>query len=116
MQRRRRATLFATVAVIALILSCGEIREDELWCESAVSHLQDCCPTIDPRSLACVYDSGCGGDTVPSITITASHCIVDRSCETLQSNGACDRIAEQARIPFQLRNNGGVISDEAVCQ
>lgn len=98
----RRCLAFG--AVVAVVLSCGEIREDEMLCEEAVSHLEECCPTIDPRRLNCVYDQGCGTDLVPVLTPDASECLSATGCADLQSRGICDGIRQLSYQPYPFQD------------
>ncbi len=71
------------------------MRQDKLDCELAVSHLQDCCPSLDARQMDCFYEQDCGGsepDTYPIFTIAQSQCLRDQSCSTLVSGGVCSRL------------------------
>lgn len=95
--------VFAAVVAVVLSFSCGDIRESEMLCEEAVSHLDECCPDIDPRRLNCVYQQGCGTDLTPVLTVNASECIRERSCEELKGQGICEgvKLLSYEPYPFQ---------------
>ena len=102
--RRRITGPIAFAAVVAVVLSCGEIREDEMLCEEAVSHLQDCCPDIDPRRINCVHQEGCGRDLVPVLSGAASDCISGRDCEDLRARGVCDGLRQRSYEPYNFQS------------
>ena len=79
-------SVYATIA-------CTGIRQDEYLCENAVSHLVQCCPRVAVSSINCTYTppDGCNRSAVePDIAPDAAECILHRSCEELQADGACD--------------------------
>lgn len=88
--------VITTAAVVALY-ACGTMREDEQYCEEAVSRLVGCCPGFDLTQISCQYSEGCTGsnDQFPALTIEESECIRDRSCDQLRA-GICAR-AQMAR-------------------
>ena len=89
-------------ATVALMFACGDMRQDELDCEEAVAHMQDCCPGFDTRLVDCTYvaPAGCGTTIYPDIPIAQSQCIVGESCGTLIASGVCKRvIAQTSREP-----------------
>jgi hypothetical protein len=103
--RSRRITgPFAFAAVVAVVLSCGDLRESEMLCEEAVSRLDECCPEIDPRRLNCIYQQGCGTDLVPVFTVRASECLRERSCETLRDQGICDGLQQLSYQPYPYQS------------
>ena len=87
MRLARRAPGWLIAAAVGLMFACGDMREDELDCEEAVSHLQDCCPGFDARRIECIYVTGCGGTTYPAISIAQSQCIRGESCSALSARG-----------------------------
>ena len=89
--RRARVPGWLSAILIALPLACGDMRQDELDCEEAVSHLQYCCPGLTASNIECVDDSGCGSPTSPAISIGQSRCIRDEDCRTLVRSGVCER-------------------------
>ena len=113
--RSRITGPIAFAAVVAVVLSCGEIREGEMLCEEAVSHLDECCPDIDPRRLNCIYQDGCGTDLKPIFTIKASDCLRDRPCDVLMEKGrdlidsAADLIRERPLAAFGVAFAAGWI-------
>jgi hypothetical protein len=80
-----------TAVLVGAGICCAGIREDELLCEEAAAHLNDCCPGFDVSSLSCSYNSGCGSTTFPALSIRASQCINGESCATLVSSDVCQR-------------------------
>src|SRR5687767_8277651 len=114
MRRGPILLLLVLAGLVALVVACGEIREDEVWCEAAVARLHDCCPGIEPQRFSCVHSSGCSDNTLPTFSQRGSQCIVDRSCDSLMSSGVCKRALEESRLPFALRD--GTLVDSAVCR
>ena len=92
-------------AVVAVVLSCGSVREDETLCEEAVARLDDCCPKIDSRRFNCTYNEGCGTDLNPVLSAKASNCIRDTGCTDLVDRGICDGMVQLSYqpYPFQTR-------------
>lgn len=104
--RRRITGPIAFAAVVAVVLSCGEIREDEMLCEEAVSHLEECCPDIDPRRFNCIHQEGCGRDLDPVLTRAASECVSGRDCDDLRSRGVCDGLRQRSYEPYNFQSRG----------
>src|SRR5262245_26564362 len=105
-----------TLVLIAIVLSCGSIPDDELTCEEAVSHLIDCCPGFDPRRMPCVRSDGCGSDqTKPSFSESSSRCMLAKSCEDLRSGGTCDRVIRGSVLPY-IAKGVNTAFDEEVCR
>ena len=75
-----------------------------MLCEEAVSHLDECCPEIDPRRLNCVYQRGCGTDLDPVFTVNASECIRERPCDELKSKGICDGLKQLSYKPYPYQS------------
>lgn len=89
------------------LLTCDSPRQDELQCEEAAAHLDECCDDFDPTSLECVSSEGCDGDDGPDGDVSTGDgstndiypdidgrnagCVIDRNCEELRSAGVCDR-------------------------
>ncbi len=82
----------------------NDFRADVLACEESLAHLERCCPGLDARQVRCFHyehaytDSGCdsyarGGSTFehPALSAVESACIMQASCEELQSRGVCGR-------------------------
>jgi len=82
--------------LVGIVLSCGGISGDELGCENAVSHLEDCCSTLEGHRFTC--ERTCRGDV--DLTETASECISDRSCTELQDRGICAAMTRLANEPY----------------
>lgn len=102
--RLRPTGPIALAAVVAVVLSCGEIREDEMLCEEAVSRLDECCSEIDPRRLNCVYQDGCGTELRPIFSPSASDCLRDRPCDVLRERGICDGLQKLSYEPYPFQN------------
>lgn len=97
--RRRRLGPALVVLLVAIALSCGSVRDDELSCEEAVARLQDCCPGIDPRRLNCEFETSCSSSNVPVVTERAAECIRARACADLEARGICgglERLSKEA--------------------
>jgi hypothetical protein len=90
-----RHALIAALAG-AVFFTCSAPREDELECEEAVAHLEQCCPALDVRLISCTYDnSGCG-PTYPAIAIPEAKCIRHEGCDELVATQVCTRAQEDA--------------------
>ena len=103
MRLRNLPFSFVAFAIVVGTFACGDgLRQDELDCEEAVSHLDECCPGFQATSrIQCMYDDqGCGNVTEPAIPEDVSSCIRNESCEELATaGGVCDRVtAAQASI------------------
>jgi len=87
-------------ATVALMFACGDMRQDELDCEEAVSHLRDCCPGFDTNLVDCTYfaPQGCGTTTYPDIPIGQSQCISGETCGSLVASGVCKRMGAATRL------------------
>ncbi len=82
--------------LLFVLLGCTGIREDELACEDAVSHLQGCCSGFTGSNVDCTYEAGgCSGEGAvnPELDVTQSACIRGETCEQLRSTGVCARAA-----------------------
>ena len=109
-----RSLAFALCTFLLLGLACNGIREDELSCEEAVSHLTECCTGFTASRIDCTYtppqDAGCWATPAvyPEIGTTASECIRTESCATLQASGVCDRaVNAQTNARPGYSNEGG---------
>src|SRR5262245_44560823 len=95
-----------TLVLVAVVLSCGSIPDDELTCEEAVSRLIDCCPGFDPRRMPCVRSDGCGNDqTKPSFSEDSSRCILGKTCDDLRA-GTCERVIRGSVLPHIAKGDG----------
>jgi hypothetical protein len=105
MGRKGWTSVLGTIAVVAVVLSCGEIREDEMKCEESVSKLTDCCPNLDPHRFVCIYDQrGCNGQQlVPIFSSKASDCIENRTCDDLKAK-SCDHFRELSYDVREVRD------------
>jgi hypothetical protein len=91
---RRWQSGFTLALLVGVLFGCAGIREDELACEDAVSHLQECCFGFSASNIDCTYvqSEGClESSTYPEITISQSACIRNESCAELVSTGVCAR-------------------------
>lgn len=109
--RFHRGGPLAFAAVVAVALSCGEIREDEMLCEEAVSHLEDCCPNIDPRRFNCVHDEGCGTQLFPVLEPQAADCVRNASCRDLQNKQICDGLRQLSYVPYPFEDRTAFTSE-----
>jgi hypothetical protein len=109
-----RSVVIAGAVLVAL--ACGDLREDELECEEAVSKLISCCPPdFDPSSIQCNFDTGCGSTTFPDLDEDTSRCIRDESCDTIVSSGVCDRAAHSQAMSVTAGEDGGGPATPGVC-
>ncbi len=97
MGTRRRARALAAVAIF-LAFTCGGLNEDDLKCEDAAAHLDDCCPAIR-YSFVCVQTApkSCetGEPVGPFATAAEIACVRGRSCADLRDQHFCDTPPEQ---------------------
>lgn len=93
---RPRRPVFSTLKRLcfgaALLGLCGSygLREDEVKCEQAASHFEECCGSRLGHSFDCYYTTGCHGTYVPDIPVDTASCLMGLSCADLQSAGHCD--------------------------
>lgn len=93
-------------ATVGLLVSRGAaLREDELQCEEAAAHLEDCCPALDVGQIDCVYHEGCGSPSRPVLSPEAARCIRYLECDSLRRSGWCepDRYSPSA-VDGQIRS------------
>jgi hypothetical protein len=98
-----RATyLLAVVAVIGLVTCGPALREDELQCEEAVAHLDECCPGFHPTvAQYCQFTySTCGSD-YPALRVDESECIRKTDCTHLREQTICERAAKANRSTLE---------------
>jgi hypothetical protein len=79
-----------TLAAGAFVTLSAEfgIREDELRCEEAKQHLQDCCGESNEPIDCTYYPPGCdSNEKLPDLDVAEAVCIRDKSCDDLQFNG-----------------------------
>ncbi len=77
-----------------LLLTCGELRQDELLCEEATARLTDCCNDFATREMRCVFDEGCNAEVdgparVTDLSVEESTCVLDLSCAEVRGAGLC---------------------------
>jgi purine nucleoside phosphorylase len=64
--------------------------EEEVWCEEAVAHLDECCPGFDPGAYLCQgpqYPTGCESS---SLRVPQAKAIARSSCQELVAAGKCE--------------------------
>jgi hypothetical protein len=93
--------------ILAIVLGGvlpGALHEDQLECEEAIAHLDECCAIQAP--LVC-------GDGCSSVTLSleTSECIQDRSCEEILATNICARVVDLSKTAA----DGGITGQEAVC-
>jgi hypothetical protein len=104
-----------TIAVVVgVALGCGGIDDDELACEDALSHLEDCCPKFDIHRFQCANQSDCSTAVPTDLTQTASDCIRSHSCSDALSSGLCDRMMAVAAEPYPYQQQTKV--EAAACK
>jgi hypothetical protein len=83
----------------------GALNEEQLECEQAIAHLEECCPALN-APLVC-------GDGCSSVTLTldTSHCLQDSSCAEVQAAGMCKRVMDLSNTAA----DAGITGEEAVC-
>jgi hypothetical protein len=96
---------YAVGAVFSVLIACtGEVhdhdnlREEVLYCEEAVSALNECCPGFR-TSISCeyaydYYPGSCGTSSHsntnhPDLSLAQSRCIISTTCDMLISKGIC---------------------------
>jgi hypothetical protein len=88
-------------ALLALVVISGtgsiapSFREDEVQCEEAVAHLEECCDNLDATSISCEYAEGCETNTYPTLKPDESECVRAKSCSEIRSQGICERVLER---------------------
>jgi hypothetical protein len=95
-----------------MLVAGGGLREDELECEEAVAHLQDCCPGFADATLQCVHSDYCT-HTEPALFIDESTCILARSCDEVIQSGICQKTHDLESPGTDF--DGNVITHAAVC-
>lgn len=90
------------VAALLLIMTFSRgasgLREDDLQCEEAVAHLNECCPGFDVAKISCAFSSGCGDTQYTAFSIEESECIQNADCKTLVGNGVCTRAQARGAV------------------
>jgi hypothetical protein len=90
------------LALSAFVLLTAESiapTDDEVECESAVSHLGQCCPGFDSQVIKCV-EAAC---TVPDLSASSSQVLEGMDCDAIRAAGLCDASTVEARYG---RNDG----------
>ena len=87
---------FLVLALSFTLLSsvrCDEgFREDELECERAAIHVEECCPGVErENAFACEYQEpeACRGAVDPALTASQGRCLHETSCGELVASGTC---------------------------
>lgn len=76
-----------------LLLGTGGFRADNLACEERVLQLEECCPSLDPRTLDCEYGEGCEGEPYPPVILPEEgECIAELDCERIRAAQICERV------------------------
>jgi hypothetical protein len=86
--RSRWIRLALGALALSTLVAGGGLRQDELDCEQAVAHLQECCPDFGTATIACVSSRGCDVSE-PALSIQESQCVIDRACADLVASGLC---------------------------
>lgn len=86
----------------------GALHEDQLECEQALAHLEECCPALDAPQ---VCGDGCGSVT---LTLETSQCLKNSSCAEIEAADMCKRVMEVSNVA-NIAADGGLTGEEAVC-
>ncbi len=85
--RKLQGVGLAVGAFLTLSAETLEIDEQELECEQAVAHVNECCPGFDPHRFNCTFIA-C--ESHPNLSIDESRCIEGKSCDEIRARGLCD--------------------------
>jgi hypothetical protein len=94
MKRRTRALFRLSLPALALLslVASGGLREDEIDCEEAVAHLDECCPGFaKATSMSCTFGTGCE-QSLPELTVDESRCVTAASCDEIRSRNLCETL------------------------
>ena len=100
----RCASVVAVVFGVVPACESTQIRDDELSCEDAVAHLQQCCPGFTADQISCTYFAGGGtggcyaSPDEPGLNVPTSTCIRQRACDALVSKGICQEATTAAAV------------------
>ena len=90
---------FLVLALSFMLLGsvrCDEgFREDELECERAAIHVEECCPGVErENAFACEYQEpeACRGAVDPALTASQGRCLHGTSCSELVASGTCAQL------------------------
>jgi hypothetical protein len=104
-----------TVALLVVAPMCLQgVREDELQCEEASAHLDNCCPHFDPTEVGCTHgDLACGERDI-RLTVDESQCLRSLDCEQIRERELCERVEH---VSFHWEGDAGYQPDEeeALC-
>jgi hypothetical protein len=78
------------------------IREDEVLCEEASSHLAQCCGHTP--QMHCIEDQACGTATYPDLAPITARCLMERSCDELRRSGACQLTAWSDKVSCRIES------------
>ena len=110
--RARWLRLLLGAAALSTLVAGGGLRQDELDCEEAVAHLQDCCPDFANATIACVASSGCTPSD-PALSIKESACVIARSCADVVATGLCE--STRNLVSPHVDDQGNSVSHPPVC-
>ncbi len=96
---RLRRLVLGAVAFLCLKGDYG-LRGDEVYCEAAVRHLEECCPQLLDAPVSCTYTSGACEPTIyPDLDLDRSNCLLGLTCAELATSGTCDPGAWEGPSP-----------------
>lgn len=89
----------------------GQFRKEVLVCEEALARISACCPGVDGDAVVCDFrhesTGGCGEGTRdnvdPALSVAESECVIQTSCEKLNSDGVCARVKEARPYVTKIR-------------
>lgn len=85
--------LLGAIALAAMVgPSCAALNEDQLHCEEAVAHLDECCPNFRADQLSCQHEepAGCGCGREVDLDLSASEAVLALDCEELVASRRCE--------------------------
>lgn len=99
---RREVSLGPLFLLLTVFLTvrCDEgFREDELECERAAVHVEECCPGVaHGHVFACEYQEAqaCSAAVDPPLTVSQGQCLRGTSCVDLVASGTCAALVSGA--------------------
>jgi hypothetical protein len=97
--------LLVSLLLLLSPLGLGDMQQDVVECEQAMSHVEGCCDGFRAGRTRCVSE-GCGSDyTKPALSLEESRCIEGLSCDEVRQRGLC-RALEDLASP-QYHTDGG---------
>jgi hypothetical protein len=96
---RRSMLVLPVLVLLSPALRTPGFREDEIQCEEARAHIEECCPEYR-GNLLCLYDPdvGCNESTYPDLTANESGRIQGLSCPDVIASGLCTREFDHAPV------------------